>query len=215
MRVENVEEENDDLKQKQCWWFSSGNQGLILPPPSLFPLMEKLLLSNQRWESKYIHRCDLASRTWPLHTKVWHPQNIKIFSLKILCSGLSLCSVHAPASKLSFFAFCWMIKEAKFFLQELIEVERRNFLVHRQVVHTAHCSSIKLWTNALSSSPLCFKYPFSTKQLWKPKIWGSSRVIYGTQKSSNNFDLKRKKGRGVTECQFLWQKTPDGGQVEG
>ena len=40
-----------------------GNQGLILPPPSLFPLMEKLLLSNQRWESKYIQRCDLASRT--------------------------------------------------------------------------------------------------------------------------------------------------------
>ena len=204
MKVENVEEENDDLKQKQCWWFSSGNQGLILPPPSLFPLMEKLLLSNQRWESKYIQRCDLASRTnLTLTYKSLTPPKD---------SALKSCVLVSPCacSCLQIILFCFLLNDqrGKILFARIDRSWEEKFSGAQ--TDAAHCSSIKLWANALSSSPLCFKYPFSTKQLWKPKIWGSSRVIYGTQKSSNKFDLKRKKGRGVTEClqrcQFVWQK---------
>ena len=83
-----------------------------------------------------------------------------------------------------------MIKEAKFFLARIDRSWEEKFSVAQTGGATAHCSTIKLWANALSSSPLCFKYPFFHKPIVKPKKWSSFRVMYGTEKSSNKFDEK-------------------------
>ena len=129
-----------------------------------FPTDGKVVII-QRWkrgESKYIQRYDLGSMT-TTNTKTLRLESCILVSL-------------LPA----FFASSWMIKEGKFFLQELIEVQRRNFLVQRQVVHSS--SIIKLWSNALSSSSfLQISFIFFHKA--KQEIGSSLRVICRTQES--------------------------------
>ena len=101
-----------------------------------------------------------------------------------------------------------MIKEAKFFLQELIEVERRNFLLHRQVVqlHTAAPSNFE--------PTLCLALLYASNILFPQNNCESRRNGVASewcmeQRSHQTSLMKKEEGAiyCLQRCQFVQQKT--------
>ena len=131
----------------------------LILPSSLFPLMENLLLSNAERGGN--------QNTLKGATLVARPNTKSLTNIRILYSAPFLLSVQ------------WSKRENSF-LQELIEVEERNLLLHRQLLQ-----NIKLWSNALSFSAK--HSSFATKQKKWSIFWSdlSNRGVIKQEKKES------------------------------